>query len=61
MITWSYAYQEARKGPWQKYAVDRVRFKDHIKALEQKIKPVLDNKHRKQIFVERFQDSEIAG
>lgn len=55
MITWSYAYQSARMGPWQKYALDRVRFRDRIRDFEEKLKPVLDSGHRDRIFKERFQ------
>lgn len=58
MITWSYAYQKARIGPWQRYAIDRLRFKDHISILEEKLKPILDAAHRKIIFQQRFQNLE---
>lgn len=60
MIMWSYAYQKARIGPWQQYAVDRVRFKDHIKALEEKLKPVLGCQHRERIFKERFENLDLS-
>lgn len=59
MITWSYAYQSARKGPWQKYALDRVRFRDRIRDVEEKLKPVLDSENRERIFIERFQMFEL--
>ena len=37
MITWSFAYQAARKGPWDQYARDSDRFKRRIAQIEKQI------------------------
>ena len=41
MIDWSDAYQAARKGPWEQYARDRVRFQRRIAEVEKAISHVL--------------------
>ncbi|XP_050301881.1 protein phosphatase 1 regulatory subunit 15A-like [Anthonomus grandis grandis] len=56
IITWSYAYQEARKGPWEMHARDRDRFRLRIFRVEQSIKHIFDQEHRTRIYKERFQN-----
>ncbi|KAL4225415.1 hypothetical protein ACF0H5_016105 [Mactra antiquata] len=56
MVTWCYAYQAARKGPWEQYARDRARFNRRITETEVVLKPILLQKHRDLIFTERFAD-----
>lgn len=50
MVTWSYAYQEARKGPWEQYARDTERFQKRVEEAELVIGPVLLSNHRQQIY-----------
>lgn len=56
MVKWSYAYQAARKGPWEMYARDRCRFKERAHKIERDIKHVFDPQHREKIFKERFEN-----
>ena len=51
---WHDAYQEARKGPWEQFALDRERFKKRITESETLLNPVLLENHRLQIYNERF-------
>ena len=44
MIVWRYAYHEARKGPWERYALDRYRFHHRIQEIEKVLTPVLLHK-----------------
>ncbi|KAG4072182.1 hypothetical protein HA402_014411 [Bradysia odoriphaga] len=52
--TWSFAYQQARKGEWEQYGRDRVRFCDRIKRLESTLGPILNSNHRQKIYCDRF-------
>ncbi|XP_018330729.1 uncharacterized protein LOC108740769 [Agrilus planipennis] len=54
MVKWSYAYQAARKGPWEECARDRERFMLRIRNLEPELSKVFDPKLRKRIYNERF-------
>ncbi|XP_066144258.1 uncharacterized protein [Euwallacea fornicatus] len=56
MIKWSYAYQAARKGPWEMYARDRDRFKDRALRVERDIKHVFEPQHRERICRQRFKN-----
>ncbi|XP_050302615.1 uncharacterized protein LOC126740578 [Anthonomus grandis grandis] len=56
MIKWSYAYQAARKGPWEMHARDRDRFRWRIFRVEQDIKYIFDQEHRNKIYNERFRN-----
>lgn len=60
MIKWSFAYQAARKGPWEMYARDRSRFRDRINRVEKEIKYIFDLQHRNKIYKERF-DSNVES
>lgn len=55
--TWSFAYQQARKGEWEQCGRDRVRFSDRIKRLESTLAPVLTSDHRRKIYCDRFQQT----
>lgn len=57
MVQWSFAYQAARKGPWEEFARDRERFRMRINNLSNVITPILDQTHRKKIYAERFTDN----
>ncbi|VEN36317.1 unnamed protein product [Callosobruchus maculatus] len=57
MVQWSYAYQQARKGPWEEYARDRDRFSKRIKDLESVLSPVFDSQHRESVYNKIFKDS----
>lgn len=56
LFTWSYAYREARRGPWERAAVDRVRFKRRIEEAAIYINPILDMNHRNKIKRNRMFD-----
>lgn len=43
-------YYEDRKGPWETITVDRVRFNNRIKEIENKIGWCLESSHRDKIF-----------
>lgn len=50
MIAWSHAYQVARKGPWEQYALDRWRFQSRIKNVEKSISYILQPKYRQKMY-----------
>ncbi|KAK7072441.1 hypothetical protein SK128_027437 [Halocaridina rubra] len=50
MVTWSFAYRNARQGPWEQYARDRSRFQSRILSLEPVISPVLSESHRMMMY-----------
>lgn len=54
MVHWNYAYRAARKGPWERMARDRERFKRRICCIEQVLDPILTTEHRNRIWQERF-------
>ncbi|XP_044260656.1 uncharacterized protein LOC123008729 [Tribolium madens] len=54
MIMWSYAYQAARKGPWEEYARDRDRFNKRVRKTEAIIGHVFTDEHRSKIYQQRF-------
>lgn len=41
LITYRFAYQESRKGQWEQFARDRIRFLNRIKLFEAEISPIL--------------------
>lgn len=43
------ACQEARKGHWELYAVDRYRFQNRIQDVENKIAYIFNEEHRQSI------------
>ena len=56
MITWSFAYWAARKGPWEMYARDCQRFNyTRIRRYEPLFNTILEQQHRSRIFKERFE------
>ena len=42
-------YQEARRGQWMQYAVDRYRFKRRIRQTESKLGNIFSDEHRNRI------------
>lgn len=55
MVTWSFAYKNARKSPWEMYARDRTRFQDtRIERYKSFLNKILDPSHRLRIFEQRF-------
>ncbi|KAF2897716.1 hypothetical protein ILUMI_08457 [Ignelater luminosus] len=58
MIQWSFAYQKARKGPWEQFALDRARFKNRVSNVEPILNAILQPLHRNKMFKERFQDDD---
>lgn len=54
MRTWSFAYRDARRGPWQMFARDRERFCRKIYRYSIILNKVLTPKHRQNVFVQRF-------
>ncbi|KAK5648769.1 hypothetical protein RI129_003661 [Pyrocoelia pectoralis] len=61
MVVWSFAYTEARKGPWQTMALDRYRFHRRIEQLNRILSPVLQENHRAEVYRKRFQGHRIAS
>ncbi|KAJ8396687.1 hypothetical protein AAFF_G00015250 [Aldrovandia affinis] len=49
MVTWSFAHQAVRKGPWEEIARDRARFQRRIQETEQAIGYCLHQSHREKI------------
>lgn len=52
--TWSYAYRQARKGLWEREAIDRIRFQHRIDNVHIVLRDILVAEHRLQIYLERF-------
>ena len=50
MITWRFAYQKSRKGPWEQYGRDAERFKNKIKTIESAIGYVFSEEHRARMY-----------
>ncbi|KAK9874266.1 hypothetical protein WA026_002619 [Henosepilachna vigintioctopunctata] len=59
MIKWSFAYQAARKGPWEMYARDRERFKNRISLIEGKISHCFEPEHRQKVFNRLFEENVV--
>lgn len=55
--TWSFAYQQARKGEWEQIGRDRVRFHERVKRMEPILLPALELNHRQKIYSERFSNN----
>jgi hypothetical protein len=56
MVTWDFAYRNARKNNWQQQYLDNLRFKDRIGKCRDIIGKVLNINHRNQIYEKRFKD-----
>ena len=56
MVQWDFAYRQARKGEWEQFARDRDRFATKISQLTPIISPILDRRHREQVFLKYFND-----
>lgn len=54
IVAWSYAYQAARKGPWEQYARDHERFQHRITNVEPLLTPILNTQHRENVYRTRF-------
>lgn len=50
LCVWPYAHWIARKNDWESKYLDRIRFQDKIKAIEQVLHPVLLNHHRRKVY-----------
>ena len=46
LVHWRFAHEQARHGPWEECARDRVRFHDRIKSMEGVLSPTLKRKAR---------------
>lgn len=53
--TWSLEYQAARKGEWERVALDRHRFERRIAQIGGILSPILSVIHRNKIFRLRFE------
>lgn len=56
MHTWDFAYRQARKGTWERFALDRCRFANRVRALEPVLSPVFNGEHRRRVFQSRFKE-----
>lgn len=56
--TWTYAYQQARKGEWEQIGRDRARFQERVKRMEPILLPAFDPTHREKVYSERFASCE---
>lgn len=54
MRVWAFAARQARAGRWERYALDRERFKRRIADVEMAISWVLKPQHRTRIVFQRF-------
>lgn len=58
MVQWSFAYQKARKGPWEQFAVDRMRFRNRVSDIEPVLNVILQPAHRSKIYQDRFLEND---
>ncbi|KAJ8672329.1 hypothetical protein QAD02_003588 [Eretmocerus hayati] len=49
IVYWSYAYREARKGPWQEIARNNERFRRRIALADRVLRPIFEATHRNRI------------
>jgi len=56
MVTWDFAYRQARIGPWERMYRDSLRFQNRINQVEEQIGHVFSPAHRSRIFAERFEE-----
>lgn len=59
ILVWDFASRKARTGEWEQMARDRQRFAERIRRTEATLKRVLLEKHRKQVYDERFANSKL--
>ena len=52
---WSDEYQEARKGHWQQFYLDRQRFMKRVKDTEEILAPILAKDHRDKVLLQHQQ------
>lgn len=57
MYAWSFAYNAARKGPWEQYGRDNERFRERIRRSNQVLLPIIAKEHRQKIYLERFHEN----
>lgn len=60
MITWAFAYKDARKKYWELMALDRWRFSQRIGKADTIITPILEYAHRINIYKARFEIKTIS-
>lgn len=46
---WMYAYKQARKGQWEQYARDAIRFKQRIKVVGEILSSILSKEHQEKM------------
>lgn len=54
MRVWSFAARQARAGHWERYAIDRERFKRRIADVDVAVSWVLKPQHRSRVMFQRF-------
>ncbi|XP_004925984.1 uncharacterized protein LOC101742884 [Bombyx mori] len=54
MRVWAFAARQARAGHWERYALDRERFKRRIADVEMAVSWVLKPQHRSRVMFQRF-------
>ena len=54
MVAWSFAYRKARKGDWERYSRDEMRFRCKVKEVENKIAWCLAPVHRNAVWTARY-------
>ncbi|KAK9874301.1 hypothetical protein WA026_002653 [Henosepilachna vigintioctopunctata] len=59
MIKWSFAYQAARKGPWEMYARDRERFRNRISLINGQISHCFTPEHRQKVYNRLFEENVV--
>lgn len=54
LFVWDFAYRSHRKPYWEYFALDRWRFCQRCQKVNNILRPILNDVHRKKVFKERF-------
>lgn len=57
---WAEEYEGARKGPWEQYHRDHVRFENRIESMRELLSTVLVAEHRATVFRKLYETADLV-
>lgn len=57
---WAEDYEGARKGPWEQYHRDHVRFENRIESMRESLSKVLVAEHRATVFRKLYETADLV-